>query len=124
MTTQREALQQRTWRVIELEQQGTLYPVPADQIITLQFDEGLRIAGKSACNRYFAGAQVEGQQLRFGQVGSTRMLCPEPAVTLENAYLGALQRVEVYEVREDRLSLFDRQGRCLVRFKEEAAEQP
>ena len=75
--------------------------------ITLVFD-GDRISGKSACNRYFAGAK-EGAELpgdlHISDIGGTRMACPEEVMNLENRYLEALGSVTRYSFMAGKLVL-------------------
>jgi heat shock protein HslJ len=66
-------------------------PAPAEPEVTLVFSDG-RIGGSSGCNRYFAGV-VPGElpgDLAVGQIGSTRMACPDEVMRLEEFYLDAL----------------------------------
>jgi heat shock protein HslJ len=82
-------------------------PLPAQPEITLVFD-GERIAGKSACNRYFAGVKEHGAvpgDLTVSQIGSTRMACPEEVMALETRYLEALGSVSSYRFLAGKLAL-------------------
>jgi len=66
-------------------------PAPAEPEITLVFSDG-KIGGRSGCNRYFSGV-VPGElpgDLAVGQIGSTKMACPDEAMWLEDRYLAAL----------------------------------
>ncbi len=66
-------------------------PAPPEPEVTLVFSDG-RIAGRSGCNRYFAGV-VEGDlpgDIAVGQIGASRMACPDEAMRLEQYYLTAL----------------------------------
>jgi heat shock protein HslJ len=83
------------------------HPTAAEPEITLVFD-GDRIAGASACNRYFAGIEEGGDlpgQVSVGPVGSTRMACEEEVMALENRYLGQLGGVSRYGFLAGRLAL-------------------
>jgi heat shock protein HslJ len=92
-----EALQQHSWQLVEIGIDSTLQPVPAEASITLQFEGEARVHGKSACNRYFASYSLDGPRLRIGAVGATRMMCPEPLMSLESDYFAALEHVESYQ---------------------------
>jgi len=65
--------------------------------VTLAFVDG-RIAGKSACNRYFAGIE-EGDiagDIKIGQAGSTMMACPDELMKIERQYLDTLSQVNSF----------------------------
>jgi len=82
-------------------------PLAAQPEITLVFD-GDRISGKSACNRYFAGAKEGGElpgDLHISDIGGTRMACPEEVMNLENRYLEALGSVTRYSFMAGKLVL-------------------
>jgi heat shock protein HslJ len=78
--------------------------------VTLEFDQdaggGLRMGGKSGCNRYTAGATASGDTLTFSAIAGTRMMCPDPQMAVEDAYLQALDSVSRYEEHGDQLVLF------------------
>ncbi len=66
-------------------------PAPAEPEVTLVFSDG-KVGGSSGCNRYFAGV-VDGAlpgDVDLGQIGGTRMACPDQAMRLEDRYLAAL----------------------------------
>lgn len=74
--------------------------------VSLVFADG-RIAGKSACNRYFASIEegaVAGD-IKIGQAGSTRMACPEELMKIERQYLDALSHVSSFSFRAGSLAL-------------------
>ncbi len=85
------------------------------QEITLRFD-GDKIVGKSACNRYFAGIkELEDMagNISIGQIGSTRMICPQESMDLENRYFAALQGVFKYSFVGGKLALSWKNGDIL-----------
>jgi hypothetical protein len=96
---------------------GASRPIPSEFSITLEFDKESRIAGKSACNSYFATYHIDGSHLRFRDIGSTRMACPGMAMALERDYLAALERVETYHLQADRLTLYYDQGKNVLLFR-------
>lgn len=64
---------------------------PTEPEVTLVLSDG-RIGGSSGCNRYFAGV-VDGDlpgDFTVGQIGGTRMACPDEVMWLEDRYLAAL----------------------------------
>lgn len=114
-----EALQKHVWQLVKIGTDGTLQPISADASVTIQFEGESRVHGKSACNRYFASYTLDGTHLQFGQAGATRMMCPEPLMTLESDYFAALQHVEGYKIENEQLTFFDEQGKGLLLFHSE-----
>jgi hypothetical protein len=53
VTQKADGLYQHTWKLAEIGLLGALRPIPPEFTLTLQFEEELRIHGKSACNRSF-----------------------------------------------------------------------
>ncbi|MGD2078395.1 MAG: META domain-containing protein, partial [Chloroflexota bacterium] len=55
------------------------------------------VGGNATCNSYTTGYSIEGDQISFGPVAGTRMMCPVGAEQ-ETAYLTALETAESYEI--------------------------
>jgi len=79
--------------------------------ITLTFGRDSAFAGSAGCNRYFGRYDRSGRDsLVLGQVGSTMMACPEPAMEQEVRYLTALGKISKFAVTGDTLFLSDDVG--------------
>lgn len=81
-------------------------PAPAEPEVTLQL-VGDQLVGAAGCNRYFTHPRV-GQapgDVTIGPVGSTRMMCPEESMHVEQRYLAALSRVTKFGFRAGQLAL-------------------
>ena len=82
-------------------------PPSADPAPTLTFDDARNVSGSAGCNTYTGSATVEGSSISFSPLASTRMACPDAAVTAqETAFLAALGEVEAYAM--------DSQGRLVL----------
>lgn len=81
--------------------------------VTARFAEG-RIGGKAGCNQYFASYTVDGDSLRIGPAGATKMMCPEPAMAVEDAFLAALQDIRTFKASGGRLQLHGSGGAALT----------
>lgn len=95
-----------TWRVLDIKGQPTRERVRS----TLSIAEDGRTGGKGGCNNYFTQATLEGNRLSFGSPASTRMACPEPAMSQEASFFSALGAVAAYTVVGDNLKLTDANG--------------
>lgn len=70
---------------------------PATPEVTLTLD-GARLAGSAGCNGYFASATTGGPpgNIKVGAVGTTRKMCPDAEMAVEQRFtkqLGAVQRL-------------------------------
>lgn len=85
------SLQGTVWRLEDLAGAG----LAPDTEATLEFpaEEG-KVAGNGSCNRFFGSVDLTGATIKFGQMGSTRMACPEPIAGQETRYLKALESAE------------------------------
>jgi heat shock protein HslJ/uncharacterized protein YecT (DUF1311 family) len=102
-----------TWRALAIDGE----PVADGVEITLELDEAAAFAGLGGCNRYFGTAGVTAERIAFGQVGATRMACPEPAMSEEQRYFQALEAVTGWRVEDDVLELLDDDGAVRVRLE-------
>lgn len=87
------ALQQTELRLKKLIVDGMEVPLPAKPPITLRFDEGGKVAGRSAVNRYFGSYQLGANgavQWPGPGLGMTRMAGPAPLMELEAKFSRAL----------------------------------
>ncbi|MFT3761559.1 MAG: META and DUF4377 domain-containing protein [Pseudoxanthomonas sp.] len=88
----------------------------ADRPLTLDFGDG-RIAVDNACNRLSGGFTAEGDRLTVGQLASTMMACPDPAVAaLDSAIGDRLAGVQTASLQRapEKLTLKNAAGDTLV----------
>lgn len=80
-------------------------PVPEGVEVTASF-QGDTIAGHSGCNRYFGPIVANTpDEVSIGPLGATKMLCPEPHMSVEGRYLKALQNTTQYSFFLGKLAL-------------------
>lgn len=93
----------RRWRVEDIDGRGII----DNSLVTLEFPEPGRAAGRSGCNRYFGGVTIGGEQIAFSGLASTKILCVPALMDQESRYLAALEQVTRYErVSESVLHLY------------------
>jgi heat shock protein HslJ len=85
---------------------GGVVSMGPDATLHVTFTEDGTAAGSSGCNQFTGGYQRDGQQIRLGNIASTRKMCEgEDVMQRESAFLGALASVASWEVRGERLQL-------------------
>jgi heat shock protein HslJ len=85
-----------------------------EQFIALEAAQQ-RIAGNAGCNRLMGGYTLNGDQLKFSQMATTRMACVE--MDRETAFLKALEATESWRIDGNQLDLFDDDANLLARFE-------
>lgn len=80
----------------------------SDVMVTLAFDEEGNVFGTGGCNHYNSTYTVDGINLTFGGIASTRMLCSDGGISeQEAAFFSMLEAVDRYElVTKDMLDFF------------------
>ena len=79
-----------------------------------------RFAGNAGCNRMFGGVTINGRNIDFSGIGTTKMFCGGSGVMkLETDFTRALERVTRFERTGNNLSLYAR-NRLVLKFKETA----
>jgi heat shock protein HslJ len=91
---------------------------------TLSFPESGKIAGNGSCNRFFGSAEINGDAIKLGGMGSTRMACPEPVMTQESKYLEALQAAERFEWKDPYLLVYCKGLDKPLRFTRMVSQKP
>ena len=72
----------------------------------IRFDmEKNSAGGNGSCNSFGSTASVSGNDVSFKNVFSTKMYC-EQVQQIENKFLGALERVTRYEIKDKTLLLY------------------
>ena len=56
---------------------------------TINFSEEGKFSGNGACNNFFGSYTLNGRTIKFGEIGSTRMMCAE-GMELEQSYFSVL----------------------------------
>jgi heat shock protein HslJ len=86
---------------------GADIPIVDGYPITLIFDQPEGTAGgKSACNQWFGGYTLSGNEMTFTDIGGTLMACIDQGVTeSEAAFLDAMGLVEIFTMDGDELNL-------------------
>ena len=83
---------------------GVGFRIVPDAPITMTV-KGSDVGGRSACNHYGAEFVVEDGGVRLRMSSMTMMACPEPAMSAEAAFVGAIERVTGATRDSDRLTL-------------------
>jgi len=89
------------WQLEDLGGRGVI----DNSMVTLEFPEAGRVAGRGGCNRYFGSVELDGESIKFGQMGATRMACAEALMDQEGRYLKALESAQRYTLSGDELLL-------------------
>ena len=110
---QAPALAGTGWTLVELG--GKQFAGSGQHPVTMQFDAGGgRVSGSGGCNRY-SGPYVEnGDNLTFGALASTKMMCAD--IAGEDAFFAMLSKVAAFKRSGEELTLYDDRGAALARF--------
>ena len=91
-----EQLQGSAWQVSYLNGSDV-----GDALVTLNFHEPGRLAGKAACNNYMASYTLNDDSFTVKTGGVTMMACPQPLMKLEQQFLDALEGVAQADINEE-----------------------
>ncbi|MDH3748282.1 MAG: META domain-containing protein [Gammaproteobacteria bacterium] len=88
--------------------------VPNDTVMFVQFALDGSVNGHGGCNTFFGSLEKTDAGVEIGPLGATRMACAESVMTLETAFMNALQNIKKFEVSSDRLLLVDGENNLLI----------
>jgi len=95
----------RTWKLVSLFGKGIDAP-DTRRSAHLVFDPGRhRISGSTGCNRLNGRYRLDGEQLRFSEMATTRVGCPGGG-DLEKNFLDALGQTAGFRISGNRLVLY------------------
>lgn len=83
---------------------------------TISFEHD-RATGFAGCNRWFASVTHDGEALRFGDVGTTRMACPAGAMSVERAFIADLGATRYSHYDQHVLVLLDERQVVIARYE-------
>jgi heat shock protein HslJ len=98
-----------SWNLVEL---GGSVPA-GDAKETLVFGADGTVHGNAGCNTFNGTPTIDGSTIRFGPLATTRMACPEPAMSVESAYLAGLAGATTWRIDRYQLLL---EGATELRF--------
>ena len=82
----------------------------------VQFEEGGQLRGHGGCNRFSGSYELENGSLQVGPLRSTRMACPEPAMSFEISFMEALQTPSKASLVGNKLILRTAEDVITIRF--------
>ena len=114
-------LTETQWRLTQLGERVIDNPAgDAAVILTLQA-QNPRLVGFAGCNRMFGGYSLNGNALKFDQIGATKMACVDAArMQLEQDFFDALNGVAGWKITGNSLQLVDSGGAALATFTADA----
>ena len=93
------------WSLKKIYSDGKEEAVNTKAFIRFDKDKG-SAGGKGSCNSFGSTASVNGNDISFKNIFSTKMYC-EQVQQVENKYLGALDKVTRFEIKDKKLLLYN-----------------
>jgi len=111
-----QPLENTYWKLVELNGKAVAAASRRREPHLLLNSEGKILQGSGGCNTMRGGYQLDGARLRFTQIVTTRMACPDPYMSQESEFLKALEAANSFKLSGDKLELYD-DGKLLARFE-------
>jgi putative lipoprotein len=109
-------LENTYWRLTRVGDASVKVAAGAREIhLTLQGDAA-RVSGFAGCNTFTGSYTLDGQRLRFGNLASTMMACPQ-GMDVEQAFQQALGETATWRIGGRTLELVDRNGEVVAVFE-------
>jgi len=109
----------KVWALTELMGKAPL----AGTGISAEFTADGTVAGSAGCNRYSGTYTVSGGNITFStQLAMTMMMCEQPVMDQESAYMQALGEARTFAVKGDQLTLFGGDGTGLAVYEAQSQE--
>lgn len=87
--------------------------------LTIIFNDSTKqVSGFSGCNRFFGSYTLNNLSLKFGTLGSTKMLCNEYANKIETTLFKAIKKANLILFTENGFSIYDKKRLILSASKE------
>jgi heat shock protein HslJ len=86
-----------SWELTAMDDQ----PIATGVEATIAFGADGQTTGSGGCNTFSGPYTLDGMSIRIGPLAATMMACPEPQMTVEASYVGALDKVTTWQVPQD-----------------------
>jgi heat shock protein HslJ len=96
---------------------GNMVNILPGTVVTAQF-QSTNVSGIAGCNNFNGTYELDGNNLTFGPLATTRKLCADPLGVMdqESAYLADLSQVQSYKKSNTKLEMQDNRGKTLLEF--------
>lgn len=110
-----ELLRGKSWELVNIGSEENPEPVVPNSLVSLEFNfTDNQIGGTAGCNNYFAGFEINLDEINISAAGSTMMYCePEELMAQETAYLIALGEAHHFSIQNGQLSIHYGEGKVL-----------
>lgn len=88
--------------------------IPADAGMFVRFAVDGSIEGNGGCNGFFGALKKTDDGIAVGELGATRMACPDEVMDRETAFMQALQSTARFETGENSLQLLNAENQLLA----------
>ena len=109
-------LENTYWKLVELNGKPVVATTRRREPHLRLSPEAKTLQGSGGCNAMRGAYQLDGARLRFTQIATTRMACPDPYMSQESAFLKVLEATDSFKLSGDKLELFGG-GNLLARFE-------
>jgi heat shock protein HslJ len=108
------------WEVVSYNDQDVLLEPFLGTTLTLRLNADGTATGSGGCNTFTGPYTLEGDNISIGPLATTRMLCAEPAQTMdqEATYLAALQAAQKVVLKSYGMEFTDPQQATLILFEQ------
>ena len=93
------------WELTAYGPVGTTSPALTENEPGLTFNEDGTLNGSSGCNGFSGEYTIDGDQIQFGPITSTLMLCDSPIMGQEEAFFQVLMDAATYQIEGDPLTI-------------------
>ena len=110
-----------TWKLARMQGIPDSAITAEEDAFTLEFDAAdTLVAGRTNCNRFFGRYEVKGDRLHLGEMGMTRMACPD--MQYEDLFSKMLGEADRFAIDGSELTLYD-DRKPLAVFRAATAEK-
>ena len=81
----------------------------------IRFDKNSSVNGSLGCNNFFGSFKTDNENITFGNIASTRMMCQD--MKTEDKFSKVFQDIKIYKIKGETLNFFDDKNKKISTFK-------
>jgi len=116
------SLMDTSWKLTQLGDEVVSTPPGAREINLVLQARNQRVTGFAGCNLMMGSYVLKGSEIKFDQMGSTRMAC-EGRMDIEQRYLAMFAGARRWEITAMNFRLLDATGKTIATFEAQPAIQ-
>ena len=103
LNNKKSSLYNSEWKLVD-DENTVVKGINGEAVFIKIENNEFKVNGYAGCNLFHSDATLDGTNIKFGPIGSTKMRCPDSRI--EDSFLNVLDDVNRYEIKGNELYFY------------------